>query len=116
MTFIGFKTKYGGHSKFHRNLRQYAHQVLEDLCNCNNKEDLDKGINSIHLKIVEICKRSYRLKKQEIKKPPTWWTQDLAIMKKRVGAFRRRAQRAPTDLRQAHALFTQEKEHSTEDT
>ncbi|GBN67450.1 hypothetical protein AVEN_204814-1 [Araneus ventricosus] len=31
MTFIRFKTKYGGHSKFHRNLNQYAHQALEDL-------------------------------------------------------------------------------------
>ncbi|GBM05382.1 hypothetical protein AVEN_94697-1 [Araneus ventricosus] len=43
MTFVIFKTKYGGHSKFHRNLRQYAHQALEDLCNCNNKEDLEQS-------------------------------------------------------------------------
>ncbi|GBL81945.1 hypothetical protein AVEN_50530-1 [Araneus ventricosus] len=69
MIFIRFKTKYGGHSKFHRNLRQYAHQALEDLRNCNNKEDLDKAINSINLKLVEICKCSYHLKKQEINKP-----------------------------------------------
>ncbi|GBO33801.1 hypothetical protein AVEN_20533-1 [Araneus ventricosus] len=106
MTFIRFKTKYGGLSKFHRNLRQYAHQAFEDLCNCNSKEELNKVINSIHLKPVIICKRLYRLKKQEINKPPAWWTQDLTIMKKRVGAFRKMAQRSPTELRQASCIIS----------
>ncbi|GBM22055.1 Putative protein in type-1 retrotransposable element R1DM [Araneus ventricosus] len=56
--------------------------------------DGEACIARIHHKIIETCKLSYKTKKQKINKPPNWWTPELEIMKKRVSAFRRRAQRA----------------------
>ncbi|GBN82729.1 hypothetical protein AVEN_167250-1, partial [Araneus ventricosus] len=94
MTFIRFKTKYGGHKKFHTKIKAIEEEAIQDLINCTSPTQLDRTIASIHHKIIETCKSSYKTKKQKINKPPNWWTPELEIMKKRVSAFRRRAQRA----------------------
>ncbi|GBN60469.1 hypothetical protein AVEN_54978-1 [Araneus ventricosus] len=106
LSFLRFKTKYEGHNKFHNKIKTIAEEATEKIQQCNSKTGLDET-NEIHLEIMNTCKSSYRVKKQEINKPQHggWWSQDLEITKKKVGALRRRAQRAPADLRRGACII-----------
>ncbi|GBO23144.1 hypothetical protein AVEN_19061-1 [Araneus ventricosus] len=97
LSFHRFKTKFGGHQKFIQKIKSIEAEFLDQLSNSSTKAELDELINSLHIKIIEACKTSYRLKRQEMNRPPAWWTQELDINKKKVGALRRRAQRAPAE-------------------
>ncbi|GBN79878.1 Retrovirus-related Pol polyprotein from type-1 retrotransposable element R1 [Araneus ventricosus] len=99
LSFHRFRTKYGGHQKFIQKMKTIAASFLDHLSNSSSKAELDATINNLHMQIIEACKSSYRLKRQEINRPPAWWTQDLDITKKKVGALRRRAQRAPAEVK-----------------
>ncbi|GBO09339.1 Putative protein in type-1 retrotransposable element R1DM [Araneus ventricosus] len=105
LSFHRFKTKYGGHQKFIQKMKTIAASFLDHLSNSSSKAELDATINNLHMQIIEACKSSYRLKRQEINRPPAWWTQDLDITKKKVGALRRRAQRAPAEVKRGACII-----------
>ncbi|GBN95814.1 Retrovirus-related Pol polyprotein from type-1 retrotransposable element R1 [Araneus ventricosus] len=105
LSFHRFKTKYGGHQKFIQKIKAIAASYIDPLSNSSTKTELDEIINNLHLQIIEACKSSYRQKRQEINRPPAWWTQDLDITKKKVGALRRRAQRAPVEVKRGACII-----------
>ncbi|GBO26896.1 Retrovirus-related Pol polyprotein from type-1 retrotransposable element R1, partial [Araneus ventricosus] len=104
LSFHRFKTKFGGHKKFISKIKALAAPYIEQLKHSTTKSELDKLTNDLHKSIIEACKSSYRLKRQEINKPPAWWTQELDITKKKVGALRR-AQRAPTEVKRGACII-----------
>ncbi|GBN93599.1 hypothetical protein AVEN_174390-1 [Araneus ventricosus] len=92
-TFQRFKTKYGGHRKFRHNLNNHSQEMITKLIECTTKEDLDIAFTEVHQELIDICKKSYKIKKQELLKPPSWWTPTLEMEKKKLCALRRRGQR-----------------------
>ncbi|GBO09343.1 hypothetical protein AVEN_123916-1 [Araneus ventricosus] len=109
-TFQRFKTKYGGHRKLRHNLNLQSQALITKLKECTTKEELETAFTEVHQDLIDICKKSYKIKKQELLKPPTWWTPTLETEKKKLCALRRREQRqARSNGTTARTIYNREK-------
>lgn len=77
-----------------------------------NRNQLEHIINTLYRKI-RILSNKYCKVVQDSKHQTPWWTPELDIERKRVGALRRRFQRAPPPLRPTfkEIYLTAHKEH-----
>ncbi|GBM03035.1 hypothetical protein AVEN_14547-1 [Araneus ventricosus] len=74
----------------------YINPLLEGIRNSQTQDNINKTMNNIQNKIINACKSTYKIKKQEVVSPPSWYTSKLEIGKNRLKALRRRrAQRTP---------------------
>ncbi|GBO01273.1 hypothetical protein AVEN_22289-1 [Araneus ventricosus] len=72
--------------------------------NSETQDDINKTTIHLQNKIIDACKSTYKTKKQEVARTPSWYKSKLEIEKNRLKTLRRRAQRAPQDQRSRRIL------------
>ncbi|GBM03546.1 hypothetical protein AVEN_95431-1 [Araneus ventricosus] len=90
--------------KFLNKLKPSINPLLEEIRNSQTQDDINKTTSHFQNKIINACKSTYKTKKQEVARPPSWYTSKLEIEKIRLKALKRRAQRAPKDKRSRRFL------------
>ncbi|GBO37441.1 hypothetical protein AVEN_266090-1, partial [Araneus ventricosus] len=110
-TMKRYKTKYGNYAKLTKNLSTSIAPAIEAFQAARNQIDLNAATTFLQREIIKACDRSFKTKKQKIESNPAWYTSEHDILKKRLLAFKRRSQRAPSDTR-ATAQLTYKKERA----
>ncbi|GBM04344.1 hypothetical protein AVEN_146210-1 [Araneus ventricosus] len=93
-----FKTLHGNHRKF------LNKPSMEEVRNSKIQDDMNKIMSHLQNKIIDACMSSYRIKKKDVVRLPSWYTSKLEIEKNRLKALRLRAQRTPQDQRRRSFL------------
>ncbi|GBM65812.1 hypothetical protein AVEN_172663-1 [Araneus ventricosus] len=98
-TYNRFKTLYVNHRKFLNKLKPSINLLLEEIRNSQTQDGINKTTSHLQNKVIDACKNTYKIKKQEVARPPSWYTSKLEIEKNRLKELRRRAQRTPKEQR-----------------
>ncbi|GBN11197.1 hypothetical protein AVEN_272586-1 [Araneus ventricosus] len=80
-TFTRYKTRYGNHNVFLKNLKSYVNSILGAFRNSQNEKDINEATNFLQNSVIEACSKSYRTKNQNLYPTPHWYTQDLEVEK-----------------------------------
>ncbi|GBO04524.1 hypothetical protein AVEN_204947-1 [Araneus ventricosus] len=89
LSYLRFKTKFGGHKKFKIHLKAKIHKLLEIIHNSDTRKDLDGTTEKLQLEILDSCLHTYKIRKIPTTTNISWWNQSLEIKKKELNALRR---------------------------
>ncbi|GBM66589.1 hypothetical protein AVEN_73205-1 [Araneus ventricosus] len=100
MSYLRFKTKFGGHKKFYNHFSGKIHKLLKIIHNADTIKDLDTATEKIQLEILDYCLHSYKIRKIPTTPNISWWNQSLEIMKKELNALSRRVKKSTGETRE----------------
>jgi hypothetical protein len=96
-----FQTKYGKHKKFRKNLKPHINTIKNQLIESQRTKDtnkLDAATNKLIMEIQESCKKSYKLKNNNIKIKFKWWTPKLASQRNQQTSIKKKIKKNPDNL------------------
>ncbi|GBM40820.1 hypothetical protein AVEN_137324-1 [Araneus ventricosus] len=78
-TYNRFISLHGNHTKFLNKLKPSLNPLLEEIRNRQTEDDIKKTTIHFQIKFIDACKSTYKTKKQEVARPPSWYTSKLEI-------------------------------------
>ncbi|GBM51483.1 hypothetical protein AVEN_197040-1 [Araneus ventricosus] len=100
LSYLRFKTKFGGHKKFHTHFKEEINKLLEIIHNADTIKDLNATTEKLQLEILDSCLLSYKIKEIPKTLNISWWNQSLEIKKKELNAMRRRVKKSTGETRE----------------
>ncbi|GBM41109.1 hypothetical protein AVEN_63302-1 [Araneus ventricosus] len=89
LSYLRFRTKFGGHKKFYNHFKENIHKLLEIIYNAGTIKYLDAPTEKNQLEILDSCLHSYKIRKIPTTPNISWWNQSLEIQKKELNALSR---------------------------
>ncbi|GBM79759.1 hypothetical protein AVEN_229686-1 [Araneus ventricosus] len=88
LSYLRFKTKFGGHKKFYIHFKEKIHKLLEIIHSSDTIKGLDAATEKLQLEILDSCLHSYKISKIPTTPNTLWWNQSLKIKKIELNALR----------------------------